>query len=278
MTRQMNRFIPILVLVLLTGSIVLVQAQNGPRDSALLSIAKTGQVLRTTKTAAIYWGSQWSDSAFAGDVITGIDAFLAGFGGSDFAAIATEYYDRTGPITALSSYAGHTIDPSGLPSEAGAVGEACRMAGDAPDPNGVYFVFLPTPSPSGSCSIHVWGTCGGRRAPIQVISVPQMSGEAGDTCPPPEGDTTGHSPRLASYAKALANQLLATITNPRGSGWTDKSGRDMAPKCQGVFPPLGVNQIFSNGTEWRLRAQWSNAAYLQGSGLPNTDGQHGCVY
>jgi len=246
-------------------------------DRTLLAIARTGQVLHTTSTFAVFWGSDWHDVGFAGDVIGGLDTYFSGFGGSHLAQMAGEYYDREGGISATSDYQGHIVDASGSPSEADAVGEACRITNNAPDPNGVYFVFLPTSGTTTGCSNHRWGTCQ-RRAPIQVVTVPYMTGDAADPCPPPEGDTTGHSPQLASYAKAVTNHLLATITNPRGTGWIDGLGQDIAQKCLGTFPPAGINQVFSNGSVWRLRAQWSNAAYLSGSGLPNNLGQPGCVY
>src|SRR5579862_9829864 len=59
-------------------------------DPELMTISRSGEVLHTPDTAAIYWGNEWNDATFAGDIVTGMDTFFAGFGGSDLAAIATE--------------------------------------------------------------------------------------------------------------------------------------------------------------------------------------------
>ena len=59
-----------------------------------MTISKNGQVLRTPKTMAIYWGSGWNDPDTAGDIITGMDSFFTGLSGSHFAEIASEYGDQ----------------------------------------------------------------------------------------------------------------------------------------------------------------------------------------
>jgi hypothetical protein len=34
---------------------------------------------------------------------------------------------------------------------------------------------------------------------------------------------------------------------------------------------------FSNGSQWKIQGEWSNAAYLAGTGYPNNSGQKGCL-
>ena len=34
---------------------------------------------------------------------------------------------------------------------------------------------------------------------------------------------------------------------------------------------------FSNGTQWKIQGEWSNAAYTAGTGYPNSSGQKGCL-
>jgi hypothetical protein len=70
-----------------------------PRDPYMLSLAKPGKVLDTPLLKAVFWGPEWHDPAFAGDIITGIDSLLAGYSGSAYAAVLREYYDRAGAIT-----------------------------------------------------------------------------------------------------------------------------------------------------------------------------------
>jgi hypothetical protein len=253
-------------------------------DPVLMTIAKSGQVLRSTSTIAIFWGPDWNDAGFAGDIISGLDAFFAGFGGSHFAGLATEYYDRTGPITSHSTYVGHVIDssqpPAGALSASTVVAEACRIAANNPKPDGIYFVYTSTSAAlPGTCGQEIYGFCA-KRYPIQVAYMPYTTGEPGSGCGGAADSSadTGHSMALSAYANVTANKLMNTITNPRGTGWTDAYGDNISFKCDGVFPPAGVYEQFSNGSLWPVRAKWSNAAYLAGTGLPNASGQRGCVY
>ena len=73
------------------GPIALLNAQGkkAPTDPALLRIGNGGQVLHSPNVMAVFWGPEWSDPAFAGDIITGLDTLLSGYSGSDYAKIAT---------------------------------------------------------------------------------------------------------------------------------------------------------------------------------------------
>ena len=94
---------------------------------------------------------------------------------------------------------------------------------------------------------------------------------------------TGHSDALAQYGNVTANQLMNTITNPRGTGWMDAYGRNISFKCNGVFIPGDPSdhlsyEWFTNGSLWAVRTKWSNAAYRAGTGLLSPWGQPGCIY
>jgi hypothetical protein len=277
------------------GQISLGHAQKGATrtDPNLMTLARTGQVLQTHSTKAIFWGSAWADPAFAGDVITGMDTFFRGFGGSRFARILTEYTDGAGrPISALSAYNGHVIDlsqpPAGALSNATVIAEACSMTNNNPDPNGVYFVYTSTAATlPGTCAIQSYGTCGKSRVPIQVVYAPYMTGEAagcsgvldhGD-----DGSLTGHSNALGQYGNVTANHLMNTVTNPRGTGWKDAYGYGISFKCDGIFLPDDQYgnlryELFSNGSLWTVRTKWSNAAYRAGTGVSSPWGLPGCAY
>jgi hypothetical protein len=254
-------------------------------DPALLMIPKNGTVLNSTTTTAIFWGSEWLDPTFAGDVISGLDAFYDGFGGSHYAGIATEYYDRSGRITSFSTYRGHAIDPSeppsGVVSATDLVGEACRITRNNPDPDGVYFIYLSNPTSStGACPGHTWGYCQ-RNKPIQVAFGYHTTGELDDPCGgevQDNGTVTGHSLSLGQFGKVTANQLMNTITDPRGDGWLDALGAGIGGKCRLTLPPDGTYETFSNGSLWKLQTTWSNNAYRAGTGLLNQLNQPGCVY
>ena len=162
------------------------------------------------------------------------------------------------------------------------IGKACAITGNNPDPDGVYFVYTSEPATlAGTCAIRSSGTCG-KRAPIQVVYIPYMTGEdagcRGVLDQGDDGSATGHSKALGQYGNVTGNQLMNAITNPRGTGWMDAYGDGITFKCDGIFPPLGQYQLFSNGSLWTIRAKWSNAAYLAGAGMLNAYDLPGCVY
>jgi hypothetical protein len=249
--------------------------QRGGGSTALMT-NHGGQVLTAAKTMAIFWGTQWNTAAFAGDKITGLDSFFAGFGGSNYAKTNTEYSGTNGQVTAASTYLGHTIDAATVPTTAltttQAVSEACKITGNAPDPGALYLIY--TASGAGNanyCAWHSWGSCS-NGAPIQVAYMPNIDGLAG--CDP--GDTwTTHSQGLAAVANVTAHELSETITDPAGVTWWDRSGAENGDKCAWAFSPAA--QTLSNGSKWKLQMEWSNAAFTANTGLANLSGQKGCL-
>src|SRR5437660_2176021 len=69
-----------------------------------------GNILTTTQTAAIFWGTNWGNPSFVSDKITGLDSWYNGVGGSTYGATSDEY---TGPYDTLVgvtiSYLEHII-------------------------------------------------------------------------------------------------------------------------------------------------------------------------
>lgn len=252
------------------------QAGGGAGGGSPLMTNHGGTVLVASKTMAIFWGSQWNTASFAGDKITGLDQFFAGWGGSNYAKTNTEYAGSNGQITASSTYLGHVIDGTAAPTKAlsttNAVAEACKITGNNPDPSALYLIYTSTGAGHVSyCAWHSWGTCS-NGALIQVAYMPNIDGLAG--CDP--GDTTsGHSQGLAAVANVTAHELAEAITDPRGNGWFDGGGAENGDKCAWAFP-AGL-ATFSNGSRWKLQMEWSNAAYTAGTGLANNSGQKGCL-
>ena len=231
-----------------------------------------GNVLVSNKTMAIFWGA-WGSP---GDIISGVDTFFSGWGGSGMAGDSTEYYGTTnGNVTTSSTYLGHTIDSSSPPSRAlstsQAVAEACKITNNAPDPNGVYFIYTSTGAGHVSyCAWHSWGTCS-NGAPIQVGYMPNITGIAG--CDP--GSTVaGESEGLAAVVNVTSHELSEATTDPRGTGWFDSSNGENGDKCAWSF---NHNVTLKNGSVWKLQMEWSNAAYTAGTGFANTSGQKGCL-
>jgi hypothetical protein len=243
--------------------------------SSALMLFHNGTILLANKTEAIFWGSSWNNASFAGDIVTGIDSFFAGFGGSSYAGDSTEYTGTNGRVTSTSSYLGHVVDTSTPPSKAlsvsSAVAEACKITGNNPDPNALYLIY--TSSGAGHvsyCAWHSYGNCS-NGAPVQVAYMPYIGGLSG--CDP--ADTwTSHSQALAALANVTAHELSETITDPRNGGWYDSSGGENGDKCAWSFnAPVTLH----NGTVWKLQMEWSNAAYTAGTGFANRSGQKGCL-
>jgi hypothetical protein len=255
-------------------------------DPALLTTSKNGQVLHTPGIEAIFWGPEWNDPTFAGDIVSGIDTLLSGYGSSSYAESPTEYYDRTGHVTPQATYWGYVLDPSASPAvgaltTTAAIAEACKMTGNRPDSGSIYVVYGATDHAIPGCAYHTWGSCGtGKGAvPIQVAVLSYLSGVAGTGCDGVQDTATGHSLALAQMASMTMHEVIETITDPRGSGWRDGGGNEIADKCEHIFPPdLSHYSVFSNGSIWKLQGEWSNAAYLAGTGVPNLNGQPGCTW
>ena len=244
---------------------------GGGGGSSPLMTLHGGNVIPAAKPMAIFWGSEWSTPSFAGDKITGLDAFFNGFSGSRFAGTGTEYAGADGKsVTTSATYLGHTFDSSATPrralSTSDAVSEACKIVNNNPDPAGIYFIYTSTGAGHASyCAWHSWGTCS-NGAPIQVAYMPNIDGLAG--CDP--GDTSGaHSQGLAAVANVTSHELMEAITDPRGTGWFDSSGAENGDKCAWTF---AAPVTLSNGSTWKLQQEWSNAAYNASQGSPR-----GCI-
>ena len=251
-------------------------ARPGGVNGSPLMVSHGGNVLSpTTKTEAIFWGTEWSSASFAGDKIDGIDSFFTGYGGSNYAGASTEYAGNNGQVTRDVQYLGHVLDTRAAPTKAlstsSAVAEACRITNNAPDPLALYLIYTSTGAGHVNyCAWHSYGTCS-NGAPVQVAYMPNIDGIAG--CDP--GDTSGlHSQGLAALANVTAHELSETITDPRNGGWYDSSGNENGDKCAwSFFTPV----LLRNGSTWKLQMEWSNAAYTANAGHANRSGQNGCL-
>jgi hypothetical protein len=247
-------------------------AGSGTASTSVDMTLHGGNVLVANKTMAIFWGS-WGSP---GDIISGIDSFFSGWGGSGMAGDSTEYYGTTnGNVTSASTYLGHVIDSSTAPKRAlttsGAVSEACKITGNNPDPNALYLIYTSTGAGHVNyCAWHSWGTCS-NGAQVQVAYMPNITGIAG--CDP-STDITTQSEGLAAVVNVTSHELSETITDPRGAGWFDSGNAENGDKCAWSFH----NDVtLSNGSKWKLQMEWSNNAYNGGTGYPNTSGQNGCL-
>lgn len=232
-----------------------------------------GKILPTATTQAIFWGTSWG--SYSGDKISGMDLWYEGFNGSDYAKASDEYTGSNGQVTPTTNHLGHIIDTSastGGGNTQTILNEVCKVVSPASNGDGYYAVYTDTPrGNAGYCAWHSYGTCGGTA--VQFAFFFKLDGDPG--CDPQ--DTSGlHSQGLAAIANVSGHELSEARTDPATPGaWYDAQGEENGDKCAWTFGAPLVT--FSNGTEWKIQGEWSNAAYNAGTGYPNSSGQKGCL-
>jgi hypothetical protein len=237
-----------------------------------------GVIMTSAQIHPIFWGTSWP--SYSGDKITGIDAFYAGFGSSNYGKTNTEYTGSNGQVGVATSSAPSRVDGStatGGNNTAPILSEVCKAISTGLVPletsgNGYYPVYTDVPRGSaGFCAWHSSGTCGGQR--VQFAFFFKLDGDAG--CDP-QDTTTGHSQGLAAIANVSGHELSEALTDPASPGaWYDSQGQENGDKCAWTFNVPSV--VFTNGSHWKVQGEWSNAAYLAGTGYPNSSGQRGCL-
>ncbi|HEY1985286.1 MAG TPA: hypothetical protein VGG85_07755 [Terracidiphilus sp.] len=232
-----------------------------------------GKIMPTATTQAIFWGTSWG--SYSGDKISGMDQWFDGFNGSNYAKTSDEYTGTNGQVTSSTTHLGHIVDTSastGGGNTSTILSEVCKLVRPDTSGNGYYAVYSDTPrGNAGYCAWHSYGTCGG--VPVQFAYFFKLDGDPG--CDP--GDTSGlHSQGLAAIANVSGHELSEARTDPASpAAWYDSSGEENGDKCAWTFGAPLVT--FSNGTEWKIQGEWSNAAYTAGTGYANSSGQKGCL-
>ena len=233
-----------------------------------------GKILPDTYTQNIFWGTSWA--SYKGDKITGLDTWYDGFNGSNYAKTSDEYTGSNGTVGASTTHGGHVIDSTASTSGGNTgtiLAEVCKAIPN-PDPsgNGYYAVYTDTPRKhAGYCAYHSYGTCGGTR--VQFAYFFDLDGDPG--CDPQ--DTSGlHSQGLAALANVSGHELSEARTDPASPGaWYDSAGAENGDKCAWTFNVPLVT--FSNKSDWKIQGEWSNKAYTNGTGYPNSSGQKACL-
>jgi hypothetical protein len=148
------------------------------------------------------------------------------------------------------------------------VASVATKQGIAVVPNGFYAVYGDARGAGGYCAWHSYGTVNG--VTIQIAWMPNVDTFSG--CDPQDAQT-GHSEGLANLADSSAHELSEARTDPTLNAWYDNGGQEVADKCEYVYPQL----VSLGKTQWKIQAEWSNAAYQAGTGYPSASGQKGCV-
>jgi hypothetical protein len=211
-----------------------------------------GPVLPTSNVYAIFWGPVTPDISDA------LNSFFAGFGGSSYANILTQYMRGVPPAPPATTYMTLGSDlsapPTHAPSVSTIVNEVCAsLGGTAPDPAGVYFVITSNfPKAANYCAWHSYGKCNGQ--PVAVAYLPNLTGISG--CDIGSLGSNPFSNGGQSMANVAAHELSESITDQFISAWYDSSGQEIGDKCAWQF---GSPVTLSNGIEWQLQEEWSNS-------------------
>ena len=238
-----------------------------------------GKIMPTATSKAFFRGTSWG--TYSGDKMTGIDSWYTGFSGSHYEATVSEFTGTNGTAgSSPTTHQGHYVD-TGAETSKGSTSavlvEVCAgitASGTAIDPSGNGYYALYSDQPRGSvgyCAFHSAGTCNGKA--IQFAFFWKLDGDAG--CDP--ADTSGlHSQGLAAIANVTGHELAEAMSDPASPGaWYDGSGAENGDKCAWTFG--GPLATFTNGSQWKVQGEWSNAAFTAGTGYPNSSGQKGCI-
>jgi hypothetical protein len=243
-----------------------------PRNSPLMTY-HGGKIMPTAEVQAIFWGTSWG--SYSGDKITGMDSYYLGMSNSNYAKTVDEYTGTNGTVGAALTMDPHVLDVSaatGGGNTSAILAEVCKVVKPNAAGNGYYPVYTDIPrGGAGYCAWHSAGTCGG--VPVQFAYFFKLDGDPG--CDP--GDASGiHSQGLAAIANVSGHEIAEARSDPSSPGaWYDAAGQENGDKCAWTFGAPLVT--FSNGTQWKIQGEWSNAAYNAGTGYPNSSGQRGCL-
>ncbi|HWN57237.1 MAG TPA: hypothetical protein VNO74_04005 [Methylomirabilota bacterium] len=231
-----------------------------------------GKIMTTAVTENIFCGTSWT--TYSGDEIVGLDEWYQGFSNSRYAATSDEYTGTNGKVGPAIAHAGHVVDlsaASGGNKTSAILAEVCKEVTPDPSGNGYYAVYTDLPrGSSGYCAWHSYGTCGG--IPVQFAFFWKLDGDPG--CDPL--DTSGvHTEGLAALANVSGHELSEARTDPRSGGWYDSGGAENGDKCAWTFNVPLVT--FSDGGQWKIQGEWSNAAYNAGTGYADSSGLKGCL-
>jgi hypothetical protein len=222
-----------------------------------------------TAVTPIYWGTGWSTDPQ--DKQGWLAKFYVGMSGSTYAGTNTEYTQTGGAHVATGISVGSGVKdlsatPRRAPSTSAVLAEVAKVIPN-PASNGYYPVYTDIPrGHAGYCAWHSAGTIGG--VTVQFAFFFNLDGDPG--CDP-QSSVPGYGQGVAALANVSGHELSEALTDPQLDAWYDGSGEENADKCAWMFG--GSPLRFTNGTQWKVQGNWSNAAYTSRSGY---DGA-GCI-
>jgi hypothetical protein len=243
-----------------------------PRGRLSLLAWHSGPVMHSTTVAPVFWGSNWSNSSFTGDKISGLDNVYSSIHGTAYAHTNSEYYDSSGNVNTSSiskvtkDLTDYSATPSGAPSTSQVLQEVAKVTNNSPVANAYYPVYSDQPrGNAGYCAWHSSGTING--ITVQFGFFFNLDGDPG--CDPQAPTNLGHSQGLSALANVSGHELSEMLTDPQLNAWYDQRGAENADKCAWTFNGL----VSIGGQSWKIQGNWSNAAANTNSGYANG----GCI-
>jgi hypothetical protein len=210
----------------------------------------------------IFWGKSWASDPQ--NKKGWMDTFYKGMNGSNYAGTNAEYTQTGGGSVGTSFTVNPGITdlsnaPKHAPKTSTVLAEVASLIAN-PVANGYYPVYVEAPrGHAGYCAWHSAGTVKG--VTVQFAFFFNLDGDAGCN---PGSTSTAYSQGVAALANMSGHQLSEALTDPHGDAWYDSGGAENADKCAWTFGrPL---LTFSNGTQWKVQGNYSNAAAANNSG------------
>jgi hypothetical protein len=241
----------------------------------------TGSVLNNVTLLPIFWGTNWTTD----DTYNGVNNFFNGLVGSDYFKTINEYGIDTSTIEISNSVWDKNESTSLTPADANSLAnEACKFTNYTPDNNIVYIFIADTPPGNGNdCAWHSSFECTNDQGVQNYATMEYIPNLENVTDCHIDGDSSGHSVRLAATANVIAHETVETLTDPY-DGWYDSEDTDLCAKgqncevgdkCSWTFSNNLIE--FSNNIQWKLQLLWSNKAYESKTGNMNELNQPGCI-
>jgi hypothetical protein len=213
-----------------------------------------GAVLSTSRTYAIFWGTQ---SRWPSDAFTGIPTLFDGFNGSQWLGIGQQYM-RSASISAayMTKLFDSSVPPSHPPKTSAIVSEVAKVLSVnniTPSGTAIYFVYTSNfPSGGGYCAWHSHGSDSG--VDIAVAYMPNTTGIAG--CDPGNlYNANSYSQGTRSLANVTSHEYMEAITDKDLNAWYDGSGSEIGDKCAWQFS----SAVPLTNSAWQLQEEWSNS-------------------
>jgi len=227
------------------GRISLLQYHGGPVQTSTVN----------HNVYPIFWGPAWSGGSFSATESGIANTFYGDLGGSSYANTNTEYKDGSGTHVASGATANPAVnDGSAAPSKAPPSTQVlAEVAKEYPHPAaGAYYpVYSDQPRGSaGYCAWHSAGTING--VEVQFAFFFSLYNDPG--CSP---DSPNASPQLKALGNVSGHEWSEMETDPQINAWYDQQGNENADKCAWQFKGT---QTFTDGTQWTIQGNWSNAA------------------